>query len=224
MFQPHALIPQSRFAIWSAFLVVESLSHVRCFGDPPGSSVHEVFQQESGRGLPCPSPGVFPPGTEAEPPALASRFLAASHQESHAWWVMLLIPSGHMLVNSPESPGDTPRTTLHSPPGKPLSQSSFINCYLFPSLPQRHPGFCSFVCFYQDSSSSGEGNNQTFCGLLALTLDWYWFRKTPNITADLWSDQWDFSSGSSHRRSRGSPNLLCACLPRCRKRNRNRQT
>ena len=140
-------------------------------------------------------------------------------------WCSLFRPSGHMLVNSPESPpGDTPRTTLHSPPGKPLSQSSFINCYLFPSLPQRHPGFCSFVCFYQDSSSSGEGNNQTFCGLLALTLDWYWFQKTPDITADLWSDQWDFSSGSSHRRSRGSPNLLCTCLPRCRKHNQNRQT
>ena len=120
------------------------------------------------------------------------------------------------MISSRITPVDTPRTTLHSPSGKPLSQSSFINCYLFPNLPQRYPGFCSFVCFYQDSSSSGEGNNQTFFRLLALTLNWYWFQKTPNITADLWSDRWHFSSGSSHRRSRDSPDLLCACLPRSR--------
>ena len=78
-----------------------------------------------------------------------------------------------LIISSRNTPVDTPRTMLHLASGQPLSQASFINCYLFPSLPQRDPGFCLFVHFYQDSSSSGEGNNQTFCRLLALTLNWY---------------------------------------------------
>ena len=38
---------------------------------PPGSSVHEILQQEYWSGLPCPSPGELPnPGIKSGSPAL----------------------------------------------------------------------------------------------------------------------------------------------------------
>ena len=46
--------------------------------NPPGSSVHRIFQQEYWNGLPFPPPGGLPdPGMELMSPALAGRSLPA---------------------------------------------------------------------------------------------------------------------------------------------------
>ena len=48
---------------------------------PPGSSVHEILQEEHWSGLPCPPPGDLPdPGTEPGSPALQADALPSEIQ------------------------------------------------------------------------------------------------------------------------------------------------
>ena len=50
---------------------------------PPGPSVHGIFQQEYWNGLPFPSPGDLPnPAIETKPPALAGRFFTTEPSPS----------------------------------------------------------------------------------------------------------------------------------------------
>ena len=50
---------------------------------PPGSSVHEIFQQEYWSGLPCPPPGYLPnAGIEPTSPELQVGSLPLSHMGS----------------------------------------------------------------------------------------------------------------------------------------------
>ena len=101
--------------------------------NPPGSSVHGIFQQEYWSGLPCPAPGDLP-NPRIEPTSLTSPALASGFFTTSTTWEAQI---QKQVQEKNYTPTPQPQSSLISPGTSPTSPQ-YGSTEQFPSLPHPH--------------------------------------------------------------------------------------